>query len=66
MSRHDELMRYAEERMADCAENHAKANSPDEKATWLAKHVTWARIISIYKLIGDLRSRLTSSRSKMH
>ena len=58
MDRIRELRKYAEERVAEYAQNSAGASHPDEKATWRARHIAWQRVLSIYDFIEVVQSVL--------
>jgi hypothetical protein len=61
-----DLRKYAEERVAECEQNSVAATHPDEKATWLAKHVAWKRVLSIYEFIAIVQSLLKTTGRRLH
>jgi hypothetical protein len=61
-----ELRKYAEERVAEYAQNSAGASHPDEKATWRARHIAWQRVLSIYDFIEVVQSVLKGRGRNLH
>jgi hypothetical protein len=61
-----DLRKYAEERVAECEQNSVAATHPDEKATWLARHVAWKRVLSIYEFIANVQSLLKATGRRLH
>jgi hypothetical protein len=61
-----ELRKYAEERVAEYAQNSAGASHPDEKATWRARHIAWQRVLSIYDFIAVVQSLLKGRGRNLH